>query len=67
MKAKEIRELTPSELQKQLDDSRRELLSLRIQTSNGQLENTARIPQVRKDIARLLGETKGRQLKEVAE
>ncbi len=67
MKAKEIRELTPSELQKQLDDSRRELLNLRIQTSNGQLENTARIPQVRKDIARLLGETKGRQLKEVAE
>ncbi len=64
MKPKEIRELTPDELQKQLDESRSELLNLRIQASSGQLENNARISLVRKDIARLLTEVRARQLKE---
>ena len=67
MKAAEIRELTAQELEKQLDDSRRELLNLRIQTKTGQLENTARLPQVRHDIARLLTENRLRQLKDTAQ
>jgi large subunit ribosomal protein L29 len=56
MKASDIRELTPLELNKQLNDSRRELLNCRIQQKTGQLENTARIRQVRREIARLLTE-----------
>lgn len=56
MKASDIRELTPLELTKQLNDSRRELLNCRIQQKTGQLENTARIRQVRREIARLLTE-----------
>jgi large subunit ribosomal protein L29 len=64
MKAKEIRELTVAELAKQLGDTRREFLNLRIQASNGQLENTARLSQVRRDIARLLTEHGRRQQKE---
>ena len=64
MKMQEIRELTEKELVKQLDDSRREYLNLRIQAKTGQLENTARLSTVRKDIARMLTETKLRETKE---
>lgn len=49
-----VRELTDPELNKQLDDSRRELLNLKIQARIGQLQNTAMIPAVRRTIARLL-------------
>jgi large subunit ribosomal protein L29 len=61
MKASDIRELTPLELNKQLNDSRRELLNCRIQQKTGQLENTARIRQVRREIARLLTEITARK------
>ena len=61
MKAAAIQELTDEELEKQLDDSRRELLNLRIQQKTGQLENPSRISQVRKDIARCLTETRSRK------
>ena len=64
MKMQDIRELTEKELVKQLDDTRREYLNLRIQAKTGQLENTARLSVVRKDIARMLTETKLRQKKE---
>jgi large subunit ribosomal protein L29 len=49
-----VRELTEPELLKQLDDSRRELLNLKIQARIGQLQNTALIPAVRRTVARLL-------------
>lgn len=61
MKASDIRELTPLELAKQLNDSRRELLNCRIQQKTGQLENTARIRQVRRDIARMVTEQTARK------
>ena len=67
MKAKEIRELTDQELDKQLEDSRRELLNLRIQQANGSIENPARLPQIRRDIARILTETRMRKIKEPAQ
>ena len=41
-------------LQSQLSDSRKELLNLRFQKSNGQLEKTAKIKKTKKDIARLM-------------
>lgn len=54
MKAADIRELTKEELAKTLADKRKELFSLRIQARTGQLQNTASINAVRRDIARLL-------------
>ena len=56
----DIREFTTDELAKSLDDNRREFLNLRIQQKTGQLENTARMKSVRRDIARLLTEIKER-------
>ncbi len=53
MKAKELRELTPEELLKKRKDIKEELFNLRFQHSTGQLENSARIPSIKKDIARI--------------
>lgn len=56
MKMKEVKELTPAELDLKVQDLRKEHFSLRQQAKTGTLENTARIRQVRKDIARCLTE-----------
>lgn len=49
----ELRALGDSELLGRLSESRRELFNLRFQLATGQLDNTARLAQVKKDIARL--------------
>ena len=53
MKANEIREMSNEELVKQIDVLKDELFNLRFQQASGQLENTARLKQVKKDIARI--------------
>lgn len=53
MKAKELRDLTSEELMSKLNDFKSELFSLRFQLATGQLENTARIKMVKRDIARV--------------
>ena len=53
MKAEEIREMTGEELQKKLADLKSELFNLRFQLATGQLDNPARVRDVRKDIARV--------------
>jgi large subunit ribosomal protein L29 len=45
--------LTQEELTRQLEECRREAFNLRLQQQTGQLENTGRMRQVRRDIARL--------------
>ncbi|MEE1421036.1 MAG: 50S ribosomal protein L29 [Eggerthellaceae bacterium] len=62
MKAAEIRELSAEDLQSKLKDARAELFNLRFQMATGQLENTARIAQVKKDIARIQTEMRAREL-----
>ncbi len=49
MKAKEIRDLTTSEIEEQIKSSKEELFNLRFQLATGQLEETARIRTVRKN------------------
>jgi large subunit ribosomal protein L29 len=53
-KAKDIRELTADELQVLLRDLKQESFNLRLQQSTGQLENPARIRQVRRETAKIL-------------
>lgn len=53
MKAEEIRAMTGEELQKKLADLKAELFNLRFQLATGQLDNTARVKAVQKDIARV--------------
>ncbi|MBA4603177.1 50S ribosomal protein L29 [Thermoactinomyces mirandus] len=52
MKAKELIELTTAEIEQKLAQYKEELFNLRFQSVTGQLENPARLRQVRKDIAR---------------
>jgi large subunit ribosomal protein L29 len=53
-KVSELIELDDDELQNRLATGRRELLNLRFQLATGQLDNTERIGEVRRDIARAL-------------
>ena len=53
MKTKDLRELTPAELNEKLTDSKKEFFTLRFQHSTSQLEKTHRLPEVKKDIARI--------------
>ena len=53
MKAVDLRAKTPDQLKDELLKLRRESFNLRFQKASGQLENTARVRQVRRDIARI--------------
>jgi len=53
MKTADVRVKTDDELTEQLDTLGRESFNLRFQRANGQLENTNRVRQVRRDIARI--------------
>ena len=53
MKAADIRAKTDDELSEQVDLLGKEMFNLRFQRANGQLENTARVRQARRDIARI--------------
>ena len=54
MKASELRELSGEQLEERLRELREELFNLRFQYATRQLTNTARIREVRRDIARVL-------------
>ena len=66
MKPSEVRALTDEELAKKLEDSRAELFNLRFQMATGQLDNTARVTTVKRDIARVLTEIRARQIQAAA-
>ena len=53
MKANELRDLSTDELSKKATELSQELFNLRFQLHTGHLENTARVKQVRRDIARV--------------
>ena len=62
MKPAEIRELTDAQLADKLKEMRAELFNLRFQMATSQLDNTARVKTVKKDIARVLTEQRARQI-----
>jgi large subunit ribosomal protein L29 len=53
MKATDVRAKTDDELTGELEILGKEIFNLRFQRANGQLENTARVRQVRRNIARI--------------
>ncbi len=53
MKAVEVRELSATEMNTKLVDLKKELFALRFQLAVNQLDNTARLKAVKKDIARI--------------
>ncbi|MEI6453381.1 MAG: 50S ribosomal protein L29 [Actinomycetes bacterium] len=53
-KATELQELADEELIAKIDEGRRELFNLRFQLATGQLDNSARMGHIRREVARLL-------------
>jgi len=64
MKMSELKDFTPAELSARSRDLRQELFNLRLQKASAQLEKTARLRLLRRDIARL--ETRISQLRQKA-
>jgi large subunit ribosomal protein L29 len=52
-RAAELRELNDTELEHRLGEAKEELFNLRFQNATGQLDNVARIPQVKREVARI--------------
>ena len=53
-KAKDLRDLSDNELAQKLAEGRQELFNVRFQLGTGALENTARLAQAKREIARIL-------------
>ncbi|MDN6901013.1 50S ribosomal protein L29 [Oenococcus sicerae] len=62
MKASEIKGLSRDELLKREKDAKEELFNLRFQQAAGQLENTASLSTVKKDIARIKTELRAQEI-----
>ena len=60
--AYELRELNSEELTPRLREAKEELFNLRFQMATSQLDNTARVKQVKKDIARIQTEMRAREI-----
>jgi large subunit ribosomal protein L29 len=63
MKAPVVWEMTPEEIQNRLDDAHAEYFNLRFQFSTGQMRNSARLGEMRREIARLNTILRAKQLK----
>jgi len=61
-KAKALTDLGDTDLLEQLADHKEELFNLRFQFATGQLENSARMKTVKKEIARVLTELRAREI-----
>ena len=53
MKAKEIRDMTPAELESKMGDLKKDLFTLRMQHATNQLDNPKKIDAVKKESARI--------------
>jgi len=63
MKINEFRDLSNEELERRVDELKKELFNLRFQTATGQVDNYARIGEVKKGIARAKTVLRERELK----
>ena len=61
-KSKRLGELSDTELVERLSEAKEELFNLRFQLVTGQLENHARVGQVKKDVARTMTELRIREI-----
>ncbi|MFP5326864.1 MAG: 50S ribosomal protein L29 [Acidimicrobiia bacterium] len=61
-KNKEFKDLEDRELLERLSDTKQELFNLRFQHVTGQLDNTARLGHLKKDVARIETELRAREI-----
>ena len=63
-KAAELRELPEDELYARMESAKEELFNLRFQLATGQLDNTARLKEIRHDVARIATVLREREIEE---
>ena len=63
-KAAELRELPEDELLSRIDSAKEELFNLRFQLATGQLDNTARLKELRHDVARIATVLREREIEQ---
>ena len=63
-KAAELRELPEDELLARIEAAKEELFNLRFQLATGQLDNTARLKEVRHDVARIATVLREREIEQ---
>jgi large subunit ribosomal protein L29 len=61
-RAAEIRDLPDDSLVERLSDAKQELFNLRFQHVTGQLDNYARLPQLKREVARISTELRAREI-----
>lgn len=66
MKASDVKAMTDDQLSDELLSLKKEQFNLRFQAATGQIENTARFRQIRRDIARIKTTQRSRQVKQDA-
>ncbi len=64
MKARELRDYSYDELAQRLKEAKEELFNLRFQTATGQLDNTSKIVETKRDIARIFTVIREQELEE---
>jgi large subunit ribosomal protein L29 len=62
MKASEVRELSTLEIQEQIENNKKALTKMRLNHAVSPLDNTNKIGETKKDIARLLTELRAREI-----
>jgi large subunit ribosomal protein L29 len=62
VKAAELRDMSPTELEAKLSETKEELFNLRFQNATGQLDNYKRLGELRKDVARIRTALREREL-----
>lgn len=67
MKVADVRDLSDDQIQEKLVELKREHFNMRFQRATGQLENTTRFRQIRRDVARLKTIARERKLKSEVE
>ena len=67
MKSRQVWELTPEEIEGKLDDAYAEMFNLRFQFHTGQMQNNARLRQMRREIARLNTILRAKRLRRMEE
>ena len=64
MRPRQLRDLSDAELQERLAETRQELFNLRFQLATGQLDNPARMREVRHDVARIATVLREREIEQ---
>ena len=54
MKMKEIKKLTTDQLKTKVSAIKKDLFNIRFRKANGQMENTAKVSELKKDVAKIL-------------